>query len=365
MAFSKQAVALAIAGLGMGSGLATYYWSKSSPTALSTAVDAPASTSPTPATSKFTTQKNLLTFVSQVAAQASPAVVRIEVDSSAVDTQFRESGETNGSGFIITPDGQIITNAHVVGTAKTVQVHLRDGRVVTGQVLGTDRLTDVALIKLSNQTNLPTVKLNTQELAVPGQWAIAIGSPLDLDSSVTLGIVSAINRSSTKAGIPDLRSTLIQADVAINPGNSGGPLLNAKGEAIGINTAINKEGQGLSFAIPAKTAQRVTQQLLTQGKVVHPYLGVQMAAESGQEESKKGVLLMEVLPNTPAAKAGLQAGDRILKIGGVEIKSPENLQEQVDASKVDEPLEVEFDRQGQLQKVSVKPAAYPSQSPRS
>jgi S1-C subfamily serine protease len=360
MAFSKQTVVLSIAFLGLGAGLATYYGFRPSPIALSPTLQAPLPAS-SPNGSKFKAQENLLTFVPQVAALVSPAVVRIEIGAGTTDAEFRESGETHGSGFIVTADGQIVTNAHVVGTAQTVQVYLRDGRVFTGKVLGSDRLTDVALIKVSGQTNLPTVKIDVTEPPIPGQWAIAIGSPLDLDSSVTLGIVSAINRSSSQVGIPDLRSTFIQADVAINPGSSGGPLLNARGEAIGINTAINKEGQGLSFAIPAKIAQRVTQQLLATGRAVHPYLGVQMAAQADGE--KKGVLLTEVLPNTPAAQGGLLAGDRILKIGGVAIKSPDDLQEQVDISTIDRPLTVEIERRGQIQSLSLKPAAYPIPSP--
>jgi S1-C subfamily serine protease len=360
MAFPQQTVALLIASLGLGAGLATYHWSKSSPIASSPTLNSPLS-APKPTNLKFKAQENLLTFVPQVAALVSPAVVRIEIGAETADAEFRESGETHGSGFIITTDGQIVTNAHVVGTAQTVRVYLRDGRVFAGKVLGSDRLTDVALVKVAGQTDLPTVKLDGPEPPIPGQWAIAIGSPLDLDNSVTLGIVSAINRSSTQVGIPDLRSTFIQADVAINPGNSGGPLLNAQGEAIGINTAINRSGQGLSFAISAKTAQRVTQQLLATGRAVHPYLGVQMAAQADGE--KKGVLLIEVLPNTPAAQGGLLAGDRILKIGGVAIKSPDNLQEQVDASVIDQPLLVEFERRGQIQTLSLKPAAYPIPSP--
>ncbi len=362
MAFSKQTVALSIALVGLGAGLATYYWVKSSPIASFPTLNSPLS-APKPASSKFKTQENLLTFVPQVAALVSPAVVRIEIVGGNTDAEFRESGETHGSGFIITADGQIVTNAHVVGTAQTVQVHLRDGRVFRGQVLGRDHLTDVALIKVSGQSDLPTVKIDMTEPPIPGQWAIAIGSPLDLDNSVTLGIVSAINRSSTQVGIPDLRSTFIQADVAINPGNSGGPLLNARGEAIGINTAINRSGQGLSFAIPAKIAQRVTQQLLATGQAVHPYLGVQMAAQVDGE--KKGVLLTEVLPNTPAAQGGLLAGDRILDIGGVAIKSPDDLQEQVDLSTIGQPLTVKIERRGQLQSLSLKPAAYPIPSVKS
>jgi S1-C subfamily serine protease len=371
MAFSKQTAALAIVLLGTGAGAVTYYWFKpSSPDSTDRSKSKPSASSSSTAVADRSTPgtDNLLDFVSQVVTSVGPAVVRIEVkeaEHSSSLEEFGKSGESHGSGFISTADGQIITNAHVVGTAKQVQVTLRDGRVLTGKVVGSDRLTDVALVQVSGQNNLPTVKINATDQLIPGQWAIAIGSPLDLDNSVTLGIVSAINRSSSQVGIPDVRSTFIQADVAINPGNSGGPLLNARGEAIGINTAINKDGQGLSFAIPVKTAQRITQQLLATGRAVHPYLGVQMNPNKDEDPQKTGVVLTEVMPNTPAAKGGLQAGDRILKIGGVAIKSPDDLQEQVDASSIDQPLAVEIERQGQIQTLSLRPAAYPTNSVKS
>jgi S1-C subfamily serine protease len=373
MAFSKQqaAIVLALMGLGAGAGTATYYWLKPTLPDIKTIAQPAKSVEPAlPVTKNSIADR--LDFVTQVVDKVGPAVVKIataeevrntnsesDSGSGSEDDASRPERPGTGSGFIITADGQIVTNAHVVGKAKTVKVTLRDGRVLVGQVLGRDALTDVALVKVAGQTDLPIVKMNGTEALIPGQWAIAIGNPLGLDNSTTLGIVSAIGRSSSQVGIPDVRSTFIQADVAINPGNSGGPLLNARGEAIGINTAIRRDAQGLAFAIPAKTAQRITQQLLATGQAQHPYLGIRMAEVKEGEAAGTGVLLAEVLPNTPAQKGGLQAGDRILKIAESAIKSPDELQEQVEESAIGKPLAVEIDRNGQKQTLNITPEAYP------
>jgi S1-C subfamily serine protease len=371
MAFSKQqaAIVLALMGLGAGAGTATYYWLKPTLPDIKTIAQPAKSVEPAlPVTKSAIADR--LDFVSQVVDKVGPAVVKIataeevrnansEEGSGSEDDASRPERPGSGSGFIVTADGQIVTNAHVVGKAKTVNVTLRDGRVLVGQVLGRDALTDVALVKVAGQTNLPIITMNGTETLIPGQWAIAIGNPLGLDNSTTLGIVSAVGRSSSQVGIPDVRSTFIQADVAINPGNSGGPLLNARGEAIGINTAIRRDAQGLAFAIPAKTAQRITQQLLATGQAQHPYLGIRMAEVKEGEAAGTGVLLAEVLPNTPAQKGGLQAGDRILKIAENAIKSPDELQERVEESAIGKPLAVEIDRNGQKQTLNITPEAYP------
>src|SRR4028119_20504 len=180
-----------------------------------------------------------------------------------------------GSGFIISSNGQILTNAHVVAGADTVSVTLKDGRAFKGKVLGVDTVTDVAVVKI-DAGNLPAVSLGNSDQLKPGEWAIAIGNPLGLDNTVTTGIISATGRTSSQVGVPDKRVQFIQTDAAINPGNSGGPLLNASGQVIGMNTAIIQRAQGLGFAIPINTAQRIANQLVTQGKVEHPYLGIQM-----------------------------------------------------------------------------------------
>jgi S1-C subfamily serine protease len=180
-----------------------------------------------------------------------------------------------GSGFIFDQKGLVITNAHVVDKADQVTVLLKDGRQFKGRVLGEDPLTDVAVIKIE-ASDLPAVRLGDSNNLLPGEWAIAIGNPLGLDNTVTVGIISATGRSGADLGIQDRRVRYIQTDAAINPGNSGGPLLNAKGQVIGVNTAIIQGAQGLGFAIPIDTAQPIAQQLVATGKAEHAYLGVQM-----------------------------------------------------------------------------------------
>lgn len=207
-------------------------------------------------------------FIADAAEKVGPAVVRIDSSRTLSNraTRFRNRVVQGvGSGFIIQSDGLILTNAHVVDSADTVTVTLKDGRNYTGQVLGKDELTDVAVVKIQ-ATNLPTVAIGNSDQLKAGEWAIAIGNPLGLDNSVTVGIISATNRSGSDVGAPNRRINFIQTDAAINPGNSGGPLLNQQGQVIGMNTAIIGRAQGLGFAIPINTAQQIARQLITQGQ---------------------------------------------------------------------------------------------------
>jgi S1-C subfamily serine protease len=332
-------------------------------------------------------------FVTEVVQKVGPAVVRI--DSSRKLAQQAPDNLRNhifkhffgneepapdnrvergiGSGFILTQDGSLMTNAHVVTGADTVKVTLKDGRVMAGKVLGIDPVTDVAVVKI-NATNLPTVALGRSENLTPGQWAIAIGNPLGLDNTVTLGIISATGRSSAQVGVPDKRVSFIQTDAAINPGNSGGPLLNVHGEVIGINTAIRADAQGLGFAIPINTAQRIATQLSTKGRVEHAFLGIQMvtltpdlkeqinknSSEAGFAVTKdKGVLIIKVLDKSPAALAGLRKGDVIQKVAGKVVDSASDVQEQVEASTVGAPMDVEVSRNSQNQTFQVKAGVFP------
>src|ERR687886_1159813 len=306
-------------------------------------------------------------FIAEAAEKVGPAVVRIDA-SSKVANQVPEAfknplfrrffGENlpqpeervkrgTGSGFILTPDGRIVTNAHVVSGTDTVKVTLKDGREFEGKVQGVDPLTDVAVVKI-NAKELPQVALGRSDNIVPGQWAIAIGNPLGLDNTVTVGIISATGRSSSQVGIPDKRVRFIQTDAAINPGNSGGPLLNASGQVIRMNTAIIQGAQGLGFAIPINTAERIANQLVAKGKVEHPFLGIQMVTltpelkqninsnpNSGLSvDEDQGVLIAKVIPNSPAAKAGLRAGDVIHQINGQSVKNAEDVQKAVEDSQV-------------------------------
>ncbi len=291
-------------------------------------------------------------------------------DSPAEPKERVERG--TGSGFILSQNGQIITNAHVVSGSPTVEVTLRDGRTFEGRVMGVDSVTDVAVVKISAK-DLPVVKLGKSAGLAPGQWAIAIGNPLGLDNTVTAGIISAIGRSSSQVGVPDKRVSFIQTDAAINPGNSGGPLLNDLGEVIGVNTAIRADAQGLGFAIPIETAQRVAEQLISKGKVEHPFLGVQMVdltpnlrKEINENNDLKlkinrdqGVLIVRVMDNSPAAQAGIQQGDVIQKVDGQLVKSAVEVQAKVETSKIGGNLSLEISRNGQTRQIQIQPRAFP------
>jgi S1-C subfamily serine protease len=278
-----------------------------------------------------------------------------------------------GSGFIIKSDGLVLTNAHVVNGADTVTVTLKDGRDFTGQVLGQDELTDVAVVKIK-ASNIPTVSIGNSEQLRPGEWAIAIGNPLGLDNTVTAGIISATGRSSSDVGVPDKRVGFIQTDAAINPGNSGGPLLNQQGQVIGINTAIIGGAQGLGFAIPINRAQQIANQLVADGRVAHPYLGIQMATltpnvketlnketNSGvRVQASEGVLIVGVAGNSPASRAGLQTGDVIQQINGRAVRTADDVQQAVEDSKIGGSLPVEVNRSGRSLTLSVRPDEFPT-----
>jgi len=340
---------------------------------------------------QITAPANPSNFVAKVVEQVGPAVVRIDamraasrnLEDSPLERFFgnevpipeqRRVQQGTGSGFILSQEGHLLTNAHVVAEADQVTVILKDGRRFAGKVLGSDPVTDVAVIKIE-ATGLPTVKLGNSEKLVPGQWAIAIGNPLGLDNTVTQGIISATGRSSSDVGVPDKRVRFIQTDAAINPGNSGGPLLNDRGEVIGVNTAIISGAQGLGFAIPIETARRISNQLLTKGRADHPYVGVRMAeltpeirAEINQSNlgfkvnQDQGVLIIEVLPNSPAARAGLQAGDLVKSIDGVAIENADQVQVQVDQVTLGEILAMQIERNGQTQTSRIKPSELPAEA---
>jgi S1-C subfamily serine protease len=344
-------------------------------------------------TSSSSVEPQNLNFIAQAVQKVGPAVVRIDADRQVTVNNLPEGfqhplfkrffGEElpqteekvqsgTGSGFILNADGVIVTNAHVVEGSNMVSVVLKDGQTYEGTVLGVDSVTDVAVVKISAQ-NLPTVTIGNAEALLPGEWAIAIGNPLGLDNTVTVGIISALGRSSNEIGIPDKRVRFIQTDAAINPGNSGGPLLNAQGEVIGINTAIRADAQGLGFAIPIETAQRIAQQLYTKGKADHPYLGIQMVtltpettANLNQEQSfgfeitqTEGVLVVKVIPNSPAQEGGFQPGDIITKVGDKPVQTALDVQEEVELSEIGQVLEVEVTRNGKPELIPVRPGSLP------
>ncbi len=275
-----------------------------------------------------------------------------------------------GSGFIIDKSGLVLTNAHVVDKADKVTVRLKDGRTFEGKVQGIDEVTDLAVVKINAGNDLPVAPLGSSTNVQVGDWAIAVGNPLGFDNTVTLGIVSTLKRSSAQVGISDKRLDFIQTDAAINPGNSGGPLLNGQGEVIGINTAIRPDAMGIGFAIPIDKAKAIAAQLQRDGKVAHPYLGVQMltltpdlAKQNNTDPNSpiqipeiNGVFVMRVVPNSPAASAGIRRGDVILQVDGKAITSAEQLQNVVEDSRLGQVLQVKVQRGNQTQQLSVRTA---------
>lgn len=329
-------------------------------------------------------------FIAQAVQEVGSAVVRIDATkdlynqdrSSRLFRRFFEQElplepdieEGTGSGFILSSDGRIITNAHVVEGSSTVKVTLRDGQVFVGEVIGIDELTDIAVVKIESTEALPTAKLGNADTLIPGEWAIAIGNPLGFDNTVTIGIISALDRPSAQVGIPDKRVRFIQTDAAINPGNSGGPLLNVRGEVIGLNTAIRTDAQGLGFAIPIETAQRIAEQLFAKGEADHPYLGIRMLTLDGQGKERaqeffadsisdmddaQGILVVGVAENSPAAIADLREGDIIRKVGDQVVDTAIEVQEAVENSIIGEVLLVEVQRQGKVEVLKVRPSNFP------
>jgi len=271
-----------------------------------------------------------------------------------------------GSGFIVSPDGYILTNAHVVANADEVTVRLTDRREFQAKVIGADERTDVAVIKI-NAANLPTVRLGDPSKIRPGQWVLAIGSPFGFENSATAGIVSATARSLPS----DNYVPFIQTDVAVNPGNSGGPLFNMAGEVIGINSQIfSRTGgyMGVSFAIPIDVARNVEDQLIKSGHVVRGRIGVTIQdvnaqlAESFGLDRPRGALVSSVEKDGPASKAGLQPGDVILGVNGHPIEHYGELSGSIAAMKPGSDATLQVWRSGKQQTIIVKIAELKEQA---
>lgn len=261
-----------------------------------------------------------------------------------------------GSGFIISADGYVMTNAHVVDGADEVYVTLTDKREFKAKIVGVDKNTDVALVKIDG-ANLPRLTMGASDKIRVGEWVIAIGSPFGLDNTVTAGIISAKARDIAGEYLP-----LIQTDVAVNPGNSGGPLINMRGEVVGINSQIfSRSGgyMGISFAVPIDEAMRVVDQLKTTGKVSRGRIGVRIAevtkevAESLNLPKAQGALVAQVEPGSPGEKAGIEAGDIILKFNGTQIETSSDLPRMVGATKPGTKATVTVWRKGAARDLSV------------
>ncbi len=332
-------------------------------------------------------------FVSDAVKKVGPAVVRIDTERLVERQQFdptlldpllrdllgepgmapdRERGQ--GSGVIIDKDGLVLTNAHVVERVDNVSVTLADGTNREGQVLGTDSITDLALVKIDNQQDSSYAPLGDSEEIEVGDWAIALGTPYGLEKTVTLGIVSSLHRDINALGFSDKRLDLIQTDAAINPGNSGGPLINSNGQVIGINTLVRSgPGAGLGFAIPINLAKNVSDQLLENGEVIHPYLGVQLislnpkiAKEHNEDPNslvqlpeRSGALIQSVIPNSPAEKAGLRRGDLVIAAENILIEEPKTLLDEVEKAQIGKIFLLNVLRDNKEIKVNIKPEALP------
>lgn len=276
--------------------------------------------------------EDLQAVITDLAERAKPSVVNILPSTPAArKDQLRDRPPTtpgSGSGVIISPDGLIITNNHVIGDAPDVEVRLSDKTKYTARVIGKDPDTDLAVIKIEPDHPLPAAKFGDSGKVRVGQWVLAVGNPFGLERTVTLGVVSGIGRENMNLSRYE---NFIQTDASINPGNSGGPLFNMYGEVIGINTAIINFAQGIGFAIPSNMAHQVLQQLVTHGKVVRGWLGVgiqpvtaELAAKFGVREGE-GVLVNEVFDHDPAAVAGIKPGDIIMKVDGKIVDTPNAL----------------------------------------
>ena len=324
--------------------------------------------------------------IADIAEKVGPAVVNIDT-VRMVTTQFpsfedpifrrffgREFEEFRrtipqkgtGSGFIINQEGYVLTNEHVVRKADKIKVTLSDGREFDGEVIGSDVTSDMAIVKIKAD-HLPTVTLgNSDELRV-GEIVIAIGNPYGLQQTVTMGVVSAKGRSIPTGIEGHVYRNFIQTDTAINPGNSGGPLLNIKGEVVGINTAIIPYAQGIGFAIPINMAKRNIDDLINLGKVRRSWLGVyiqevtpEIAKQFGLPEDTKGVLIGDVVKDSPAEEAGIKRGDIIIKVNDEEVNSPEELQDKIRDIDIGEKANIEIMRDGKAIRFIVKIGEMPT-----
>ena len=371
-------VALA-AGLGLGLGIRL------------AALPVPGVARPVPGTPTPATPEEMQHAFVQVAERVRPAVVNIATshflrrqrppgsgpfsgDPSFKDYYERHFGQMPpaereragvGSGVIIDAQGHVLTNLHVIKGADEITVRLHTKKELRGKVIGTDAKTDLAVLRIEAAEGSVAAPLGDSDRLRVGEWAIAIGSPFGLEQTVTVGVVSATGRS--EVGIVPYEN-FIQTDASINPGNSGGPLLNFRGEVIGINTAIVSTGPGIGFAIPINVAQRVASQLIAKGRVVRGWLGVSLQpltadlAKALGAAGDKGTVVARVLPGGPAAGAGLQANDVILRFGDVAVEDLQHLQRLVLDAPVGKPVTLRIVRNGKELSVTVSIAEAPAES---
>ena len=304
--------------------------------------------------------------VINVVKQVRPSVVNIDTESQVqtVFGVFPQQGA--GSGVIVRPDGYILTNNHVVQGATTIKVTLVGGKTLTGRLVGRDPLADLAVVKVDAKEPLPAARLGDSRSLQVGQLAIAIGNPFGLGSTVTTGVISALNRN---IELPNLVvENLIQTSAAINPGNSGGALVDSSGNVVGVNTAIIPNAQGIGFAIPSDVARTEMEQLIANGRVIRPWVGViyggEVDPQTGQAYNlgtRHGVIVREVEPNSPAGRAGVQPGDIITAVNGDRVDNWNTFVHDVVNKKIGETITLTIVRDRVTRSVSVTLAERPAE----
>jgi S1-C subfamily serine protease len=297
--------------------------------------------------------------VIDVTERVGPAVVRVE--TGAKETDRRRRGGL-GSGIVISPDGLVLTNSHVVGSARQIRLRDIEGIVTDARVLGVDPDTDLALLRADGVRDLRYASLGNSQKLRRGQLVVAIGNPLGFESTVTAGVVSALGRSIRSVSGRTIED-VIQTDAALNPGNSGGPLVSSAAEVIGINTAIISGAQGICFAVASNTAQFVLSEIIRHGYVRRAYIGVagqtapvpRRHAVVAGVDNKMGALLAQIEPDGPAGRAGLLPGDVVIKLDGVKIQGVDDLIRVLDRDRIDRTLQMEVLRLGRLRAIDIHP----------
>ena len=300
--------------------------------------------------------------VTSVVDAVGPAVLRVETYGRA----GKPSG--SGSGVAITPDGLVLTNAHVVEGARAVRLMDAEGRFMEARMLGVDADTDLALLRAGAARNLPHAALGDSKMLRRGQLVVAIGNPLGFESTVTAGVISALGRS-LRARNGRLIEDVIQTDAALNPGNSGGPLVSSRGEVIGINTAVIRGAQGICFAVAVNTAQFVLSELIQHGRVRRGYIGVsgQTAAVPRRHalnagiDNASGAMISALEQNGPAAQAGLMSLDTIVRVDGHSVTGVDDLIRLLNYERIGSDLDIEVLRRGTLRVFTVRPQERPAQ----
>ncbi len=297
--------------------------------------------------------------VISVTERVGPAVVRVETGSGAEGARPRGG---LGSGIVISPDGLVLTNSHVVGSSKQIRLRDIEGIATEARVLGVDPDTDLALLRADGARDLHYASLGNSRHLRRGQLVVAIGNPLGFESTVTAGVVSALGRSIRSVSGRTIED-VIQTDAALNPGNSGGPLVSSSGEVIGINTAIISGAQGICFAVASNTAQFVLSEIIRHGYVRRAYIGV-----SGQTapvprrhaviagvDNKMGALLAQIEPDGPASRAGLLPGDVVIRLDGIAVHGVDDLIRVLDRDRIGRTLKMDILRLGRLREIEIHP----------